>query len=771
MAVNGINSPIRMNGMVSGIDTDTLVKQLMAADQAKIDKVIQKRDIDVWKTDAYRDITSSLQTFYNDYFDTLSANNLKSADNFACFSATYGTDKSSDFVTVTPGADAKAGTYSISEMIKATKATLSSGSSASGNVLGAAIGDSVDISSANNNNIFAITFNGVSKNIVLPDFSGNLDGNYLAKIQGVIDGAFGSGKISVSTNPPPALPTDPPLAGSKIQLSTVRSTDSFSIGTAFNNGADDIFSAVPTTKTPFTINSSNNKFDLKIGGKKVTVALPLNGQTKFTSANDLANAIQTAANAAISDYNTKNPLDTITDSVTFSVSSGKVKYSSTTSVSVSETEIDANATLKFDPKITSLSNKVDLKAKIADIAGTFAGALSLSGSGSDIQFSINGKRFTFDSRTTSLNDIMNKVNSDTTIGATMSYDYTTNSFKVESNSTGVTSKLTLKDVTGGLFGALGIDTSKTAAGTDASVKLSGVNGSSDTIEIIRSTNTFTYDGLSFDIKDDFKSDATTDPIKVTVASDTSNTYDYIKTFVDKYNELIDKLNTKISEKRDNDYVPLTEEQKAAMTADQIDKWETKAKTGLLKNDSIISGVLDKLRSALYNTVEGAGISLTSIGITTSSSYTDKGKLVINETNLKKALANNPDKVAKLFTSDSDVSYYDTLENPSLRSQRNKETGIAQRFSDVIQDAIRTNTDSGGQKGSLLEKAGIVGDRSEYSNILAKEIMDYDNMATDMNSKLVDKQNALYSKFSKMETALSQLNSQQSWLAQQFGGGR
>jgi Flagellar capping protein len=146
-------------------------------------------------------------------------------------------------------------------------------------------------------------------------------------------------------------------------------------------------------------------------------------------------------------------------------------------------------------------------------------------------------------------------------------------------------------------------------------------------------------------------------------------------------------------------------------------------------------------------------------------------LVINETNLKKALANNPDKVAKLFTSDSDVSYYDTLENPSLRSQRNKETGIAQRFSDVIQDAIRTNTDSGGQKGSLLEKAGIVGDRSEYSNILAKEIMDYDNMATDMNSKLVDKQNALYSKFSKMETALSQLNSQQSWLAQQFGGGR
>jgi flagellar hook-associated protein 2 len=273
--------------------------------------------------------------------------------------------------------------------------------------------------------------------------------------------------------------------------------------------------------------------------------------------------------------------------------------------------------------------------------------------------------------------------------------------------------------------------------------------------------------MTFDIKNDFSS--ITDPIKVTVVSDTSKTYDTIKSFVEKYNELIDKLNSKISEKKYREYTPLSDEQKSSMSEDQIKKWETKAKSGLLKDDSIISNTLSSLRSILYDSVQGTGISLYSIGITSSNTYSDRGKLIINESELKKSLANNPEDVAKLFTANSDTTYYQALKSSSDRSKRYDECGIAQRFSDIIQDAIRTNTDKDGRKGFLLEKAGIDGDRSEYNNVLYTEIMGFDKAVSEMNSKLASKESALYAKFTAMETALSKMNSQSSWLASQFGG--
>jgi flagellar hook-associated protein 2 len=174
---------------------------------------------------------------------------------------------------------------------------------------------------------------------------------------------------------------------------------------------------------------------------------------------------------------------------------------------------------------------------------------------------------------------------------------------------------------------------------------------------------------------------------------------------------------------------------------------------------------------LYASVEGTGITLSSIGITTSSNYEDKGKLVINEDKLKDALVNKPEEVSSLFTNNSDITYYEAINSTaasSIRSQRYKETGIAQRFSDIIQDVIRTNTDVGNHKGTLLEKAGIVGDRSEYNSLLSKEILQFDDDAYEMNKKLIAKENALYKKYAAMESALNKLNSQQSNLAQMLG---
>jgi hypothetical protein len=94
--------------------------------------------------------------------------------------------------------------------------------------------------------------------------------------------------------------------------------------------------------------------------------------------------------------------------------------------------------------------------------------------------------------------------------------------------------------------------------------------------------------------------------------------------------------------------------------------------------------------------------------------------------------------------------------------------VGQRLSDIIQDAIRTSTDKYGQKGLLLVKAGITGDRSEYNNQLYSQVMDYDSQVTTLLSKLSDKEDAYYTKFANLETAMQKMNSQQSWLSSQFG---
>ena len=746
MGITGVtsyqtNTSSRITGLASNMDTDTLIKQTMKAQSQKYTKILQKRQVTEWRMESYRDVSSTLQTFYKTYFDSLSAKNIKNVNNYSGYSSTYAAANSTDFLTVTPGANAKAGTYTISNLEVAKAAKLSTGSSVTKVVEGAALTTPISIDSKNN--AFEFTLNGVTKQFTLSNSTPTSTvQDYITEIQTKLNENFGENRVRIDTS-----------EGVTTLKFVVNSTDIFSINKVYNRGAEDLFSTSPTEQNKFQLNDSNNKFTITIGSETKTIEIPAGAV--FDNANSLAMIIELAVKDEIKGFGADA-------NISFSGTTGKVTYTSTEPVIIQKTEVDANSALGFSS--ANLSNKIDLNSKVNSIADALSTNPGLTGTGNDIEFKINGKFFRFNSKEVSINDIIKKVNADTTINATMKYDVTTNSFKVESRNTGGADKLTVEDVTGDLMSALGVE--GTSNGTDASVIINGT-------KIVRPGNVITYDGLTFNIKNDFTSGDEVDPIKVTIASDTSKTYDFIKEFVDKYNEVVQKLNSKLSEKVYRDYAPLTDEQKGVMSEEQIKKWEEKCKSGLLRNDSIISNTLSQMRLALYSAVEGTGATLSSIGITTSSNYEDKGKLVIDEVKLKEALASKPEEVATLFTASSDVTYYESINSTNngakLRSQRYKESGIAQRLSDIIQDAIRTNTDSGGYKGTLLEKAGIVGDRSEYSSLLAKELLRFDDDAYEMNKKLIAKENALYKKYAAMESAMSKLNEQSSWIAQQFSG--
>ena len=171
---------------------------------------------------------------------------------------------------------------------------------------------------------------------------------------------------------------------------------------------------------------------------------------------------------------------------------------------------------------------------------------------------------------------------------------------------------------------------------------------------------------------------------------------------------------------------------------------------ILRNDSILSKIQTDMRMALIDSVKGTGLSLSAIGIA-SKTYQDKGKLTIDEHKLTDPIRQRPDEVKNLFIQQSEsVPAYTRDLTSSERSTRNKEQGLLLRISDIIEDNISTFRDKNGNKGILLEKAGIEGDLSEFNSSLAKSISAYDEKISEFLVKLAKKENNYYKQFPSLK---------------------
>ena len=727
------NSVTRMTGL-SGLDVDSLVYQLMQVERLKVDSVSKSRQLLVWKQEQYREIISAIQDFSNEYFNTLKpATDMRNSSIYNAFTVKYNGLDTNPYFTASAGSGAKAGDYTIKNIVTA-KAARVNGSVAAGSLLGSALtSDKISrISSTAGNNVFAVEFNGVKRNIVLSGGFTNID-DLKADLQNKLDEAFGSGKITVEA------------AGNRLSLET-SSTNTLKVSNTMNEGYKAIFNS--DLGSGITLTGQNNKFRIALGSEQKEFELTP-GEV-YADADALAQVIQTLVD---------DEFGFGEDKITVKVENNKIVLESTdpnVSVSASAAENRGLEAIGLDGP--HRSNKLDLDANIYDIRDSFAIPLTIDEQNTEISFVINDQTFSFDSRTTSMNKIMSTVNSNAAAGVRMSYDSLNGKFVLESRETGVTTRINAADSSGGLLASLSL-TAENVTGSDASITYDdGINGEQ---VITRSTNSFNINGIVFNLKKDFEGAA-----ELSVTSDPTKAVELIKGFVEKYNELLDKINTKLAEKREYAYEPLTDEQKDAMTEDEIKRWEEKAKSGLLGGDSLLRAIVTELRNAVISNVEGAGLTLADIGIK-SNSWVDKGKLYVDEEKLKKALAENPTGVFELFTRQSDVSYNSAVGNASARNERFRESGLIYRFYDVIQDNIRTIT-IGGHRGALLEKAGMTGDRSVFNNTLYQQIADYDRKIAELNDELIMKENRYYIQFAQLEKLINDMNSQSMWLARQFG---
>ena len=362
-----------------------------------------------------------------------------------------------------------------------------------------------------------------------------------------------------------------------------------------------------------------------------------------------------------------------------------------------------------------------------------------------------------------LRTVLSRINT-SNAGVQVAYSSFSDTFTFTAKETGNSS---IQVIDGGnFFAALGLVAAGEAdgepvaigdSGRDAIFKIGGKEGT-------RSANNFTIDGIAYAINKQI--DTPTDAILITVSVDTNAIYNTIEKFINDYNQLIDDVSSKLKEERFPGFPPLTDEQKEVMKDKEIDLWEQKAQSGILRRDPALESLLRNMRSALYDVV-GAD-HLTAVGIETSRNYLDNGKLVLKNdgNNLRAAIAENPDKVIDLFARRSNTAYSPNL-SAEERAQRHQESGLAHRLSDILQNNIRTSRDNAGRKGILVERAGIVGDTTEFKNFYDNQVKQINQQIDRINDKLQRKEDQYYRKFTAMEKALQQLNSQGDWLSMQM----
>lgn len=645
---------IRMTGLISGMDTESMVQELVAASSTKVDKVKKEQQLLEWKQEAWQDLNTKIYNFYKGELF-----NFKSIGTYQTKKATSGDETK---VKVSAGSSAPNGTHTVSVKQLASSAYLTGAS----------------IKSADKN---YVSYADITTSTNFADMT-DADGNSLGLEGQTI--AIGNGNDLGDLT----FTLGGDAENSVANLAELNSK------LAATEGFKGLKASIVDGKITFTNSTGKENEDFEIEGTTFQItadALGINGTVDFK----------------------QNKTDENHPTIT--------------------STLDANYKKEFTGADISKSTKL---TDIGINVGT--------------TFSINGKDFVVDDSTTiaTFTEELSKM------GVGASFDATHGRFYINSSKSGEANDFELTSSDANALEILGLGSGATKVDAqDAIIEYNGV-------EYVGDSNTFEINGLTITAASvtgtynketgEFTNNA---PISITVAQDTDKIYDSIKTFVNKYNELIEEMNTLYNEDT-TDYEPLTDEERSQLSETQIEKWEEKAKAGILRRDSTISTLLSNMRNILNKSVtvtmeDGStqSFTLASLGIVTGD-YTENGKLHIlgdeddatysSETNkLKAALEANPEIFSQVFAG--------TKENPGIGTQM---------YDSLNKSMARTTTSR-----SL----------TFYDDITMEEqLSDYEDEVEKWEEKLQAMEDKYYDQFAAMESAMAVLQQQQSYISSLMG---
>lgn len=277
-------------------------------------------------------------------------------------------------------------------------------------------------------------------------------------------------------------------------------------------------------------------------------------------------------------------------------------------------------------------------------------------------------------------------------------------------------------------GALKID------GVDAKFTLNGV-------EFTSASNETTVNGVTLTLTGTTAKD---EVINFTVTNDTDAVYNMIKDFINEYNTILEEMNTLYYAESARGYDPLSDDEREAMSDTDIEKWETKIKNSLLRRDTSLGSVMDAMKNAMLTsvTVDGKRYSLASFGIGTSSAYTERGKQHIQGDEDDDTYSASTNKLREALESDPDT--------------------VMQVFSGVMTKMYSTMQDK-------MKKTTLSSSLTFYNDVYMKnQLVTLNKQIAKDEDKLTDLEDKYYNQFAAMETALAKLQSQQNQLAGYLG---
>lgn len=285
----------------------------------------------------------------------------------------------------------------------------------------------------------------------------------------------------------------------------------------------------------------------------------------------------------------------------------------------------------------------------------------------------------------------------------------------------------------------GYSDAKQVAAQDAVIELNGV-------EYTSASNNITVNGLTITALQETNGEK----ISITTSVNVQGMYDTIKDFLTQYNELIKEMDTLYNAESSKGYEPLTDDEKSAMSDTEIEKWEKKIKDSILRRDDTLSSVMNIMTMAMsksFKLSDGKTYSLASFGIKTQGYFAaadNEGSLYhIDGDQDDEVSSGNADKLMKALQEDPDsvTEFFQQLTNnfySALNDKMGKSTTNHSIYTIYNDKTMQTEYD-------------------EYTQTIKK-----------WEEKVSSMEEYYYNKFSAMETALSKLQSQTSALSSLLG---
>lgn len=725
--------PIRMTGLNSGLNTESIVAALMSAQRTKMTKVENKKTKLEWK----KDIWSSLNTkIYDFYTKSLSKMRLKS--NYMTKAAS-----SSNTTKVVAKASTKAatGTYTVKVNKLASTQYVSSGKL-----------NKVKVDDGNGNQVDA---DATSKTKLkdLKDTSGNPTFTNGTQIK-IENGANGQ-TVYLDVNEETTIQDFLDKCTSVGLTATFDEKQQRLFLSSEKSGEGNAFKI---TSSELSSNQQQASNDLKtlVGYKglssadKSTVDSLLAGlQNGTVTVADATQKLQEIGKAGVESdaekkanrfyYDVANKA--AGDALSAAAAAGQseadyLKANGYSNLDVTDSAAVAGAKASYiDNKTTELLGTQQYKD---DIAAAIQNGISST----DVQNKLPGTLstdeflYTFDDITTRTNNITNGI-------ATATQNYYTEMHANASDANASGSALASLGLTN-FDGTTEIKENDAAnngtgmvviAAKDTEVEYNGATLTSNTTNI-------SVSGLELEILGTTEGET----VNITVTNDVSGIYDTIKDFLSEYNALLKEMNSYYNADSAKGYDVLSDDEKEAMKDSEVEKWEDKIKDSLLRRDSTLNSIISSFRNKMMGTFtasNGKTYSLSSIGISTSGDYAEGGLLHIrgdeddaeyaDEKNvLKQLLEEDPDAVTDVFTHLTESLYTD-LQNKMSRTP-------------------------------LSSALTFYNDKEMNS-----QLSDYKTRISKLEAKFNEMEDRYYKQFTAMEKAMANMQSQQNSLASYLGG--